>query len=482
MPLLERLRQCSQQPQSAFHTPGHKRGQGISAALRDCLGSTLFPADLPELPELDNLFAPQGVIKVAQDLAAATFGAEQTWFLANGSTAGVIASILATCNPGEKIILPRNVHYSAISGLILAGAIPVFIQPEYDAQLDIAHSVTVESVATALATHPDARAVMLVYPTYYGVCGDVAAIAHLCHQHHKPLLVDEAHGAHFACHPDLPPPALTAGADVAVQSTHKTLSALTQAAMLHVKGDRIDRQRLARSLALVQSTSPSYLLLASLDAARQQVATVGRHQWEQALQLADWAQQRIHAIPGLSTLGSVLCGTPGFVALDRTRLTVTVSALGIDGFRADDYLREQFDVVAELPSLHNLTFIVTPGNTVADMERMVAAFQSLAQVQGDVTDRQPSTVPVALPALAATPLSDPRAAFFAPRETISLTNAIARVSAEMVCPYPPGIPVLLPGEVITAGAIAMLQQILAAGGTVSGCADPGLETLQVVKL
>ena len=301
-PLLDALRECANKHHAPFYTPGHKRGQGISQRLADCFGSAVFKADLPELAELDNLFAPQGVIQEAQELAAAAFGAEHTWFLVNGSTCGIEAAILATCAPGDKIILPRNVHQSAIAALILSGAVPIFVTPEYDSVLDIAHSITPSSVATALKQHPDAKAVMMVYPTYYGVCGDVSAIAQLAHQHGIPLLVDEAHGPHFAFHPDLPNSAMAAGADLTVQSIHKVLGAMTQASMLHVQGSWIDTERLSQSLQLLQSTSPSYLLLASLDAARQQMALQGEQLMSHTLQLADIARIRISQIPGLSVL------------------------------------------------------------------------------------------------------------------------------------------------------------------------------------
>jgi arginine decarboxylase len=274
-PLLEALKIYTQQRHAPFYAPGHKRGQGIPQSLRDLLGASVFRADLPELPNLDNLFAPESVIQAAQELAAEAFGAEQTWFLVNGSTAGVMAAILATCATGDKIILPRNIHQSAIAGLILSGAVPIFINPEYDPTIDLAYSITPTAVAAALKRYPDAKAVMMLYPTYEGVCGDVSAIAQLTHQHNIPLLVDEAHGPHFAFHPDLPPSALSAGADLSVQSTHKVLGAMTQASMLHVQGNRIDRERLSKALQLVQSTSPNYLLLAYLDAARQQMALQG---------------------------------------------------------------------------------------------------------------------------------------------------------------------------------------------------------------
>ena len=227
-PILDALQEWVAKFHAPFYTPGHKRGQGMNPLLKDRWGAEVFSWDLPELPGLDNLHAPAGIIEEAQNLAAAVFGAQQTWFLVNGSTAGVIAAILATCGEGEKMILPRNSHASAIAGIIHAGAVPIFITPEYDGALDLAHSITPEAVRFALEQHPDAKAVMLVYPTYYGGCGDLAAIAEIVHSYRIPLLVDEAHGAHFGFHPDLPPAALAVGADLTVQSTHKLLGALTQ--------------------------------------------------------------------------------------------------------------------------------------------------------------------------------------------------------------------------------------------------------------
>jgi len=488
-PLLDTLWECANRNHAPFYTPGHKRGQGISPNLTDYFGSAVFRADLPELPELDNLFAPQGVIQAAQELAAAAFGADKTWFLVNGSTCGVEAAILATCAAGDKIILPRNVHYSAIAGLILSGAIPVFVYPEYDSVLDLAHSMTPEGVAAALDRHPDAKAVMMVYPTYYGVCGDVEAIATLAHQYNIPLLVDEAHGPHFAFHPELPTSALAAGADLTVQSIHKVLGAMTQASMLHVQGSRVNIDRVSKSLQLLQSTSPNYLLLASLDAARQQMALYGKELMARTLQLADSARNRISQIPGLSVL-QPLGKTPGFIMLDRTRLTVTVSGLGLTGFEADEILHQELGVTAELPSLQHLTFIISLGNTEADIEQLVQAFTSLAKKfgQGDKETRRqgenPTICPVITPLLHH-PIPDealsPREAFFSPTETLPIEQTSDRISAELVCPYPPGIPVLMPGEAIAPEALDYLLQIKAIGGLISGCADPNLNQLKVVK-
>jgi arginine decarboxylase len=477
-PLLTALRSAASRSHAAFYTPGHKRGQGAPSVLSDLLGSAVFRADLPELPGLDNLFAPQEAIAQAQKLAAEAFGADRTWFLVNGSTCGIEAAVLATCNPGDKILLPRNVHQSAIAALILSGALPIFLEPEYDTELDIAHSITPDGVAAALEQHPDAKAVLMVYPTYYGVCGDVAAIAQLAHSYRIPLLVDEAHAPHFAFHPDLPTSALAAGADLVVQSTHKVLSALTQAAMLHLQGQLLDPERISRSLQLLQSTSPSYLLLASLDAARQQMATEGNTLMSQTLALADQARAEIGAIARLKVLTADAAGqTPGFVALDRTRLTVTVTELGITGFEADELFHQQLGVTAELPSLQHLTFIISLGNTEEDIEQLIRAFKVLAK-EGKQRKVAPDRLP--FPSFVPPALS-PRAAFFAASVVLPIAQTIDRISAELVCPYPPGIPVLLPGERVTAEALAYLQQISAAGGMIVGCADADLQTLKVVS-
>lgn len=488
-PLLDTLRLSSQRPHAPFYAPGHKQGQGISSSLASLLGDSVFQADLPELPELDNLFTPEGVILEAQELAAAAFGAEQTWFLVNGSTAGVIAAILATCGSGEKIILPRNIHQSVIAGLVLSGAVPVFINPEYDLSTNLAHSITPAALADALKLHPDSRAVMMVYPTYYGVAGNIEAIAELTHQYNIPLLVDEAHGPHFAFHPDLPPSALSVGADLAVQSTHKVLGAMTQASMLHIQGSRIDAQRINKALQLLQSTSPSYLLLASLDAARQQMALSGGQLMSRTLQLADYARNKLRQIPGLSILEKI--ETPGFFALDRTRLTIWVTELGLTGFEVDQIFHQQLGVTAELPTLQHLTFIISLGNTEQDIEQLVQAYIKLTQ-----TNHRPQFLNtwhelfrrwreefmfIHPSSFTLYPSLSPRQAFFAPTETLPIERTLDRISAELVCPYPPGIPTLMPGEIINPAAIDYLQQVLSLGGSITGCSDPSLKTLKVVN-
>ena len=479
-PLIDALKACTTRSHAPFYTPGHKHGAGISPLLTDLIGKDVFRADLTELAELDNLFTPQSVILAAQELAAEAFGAEKTWFLVNGSTCGIEAAILATCRMGEKIILPRNVHSSVISGLILSGAIPIFINPVYNSDLDIAYSITPEALKAALVQHPDTKAVLIVYPTYNGICGNLPAFVHLTHQYNIPLIVDEAHGAHFHFHSQLPISALTAGADLTVQSIHKTLGAMTQASMLHFQGKRIDIDRVNKALQLVQSTSPSFILLASLDAARQQMAIHGEKLMSQTLYLAEEARIKINQIPGLSTPLINSKKSPGFMDLDQTRLTVNVSKIKFTGFASEEILDKKFHVTPEFSSWQNLTFIISLGNTKTDIQKLIQGFNNLTHVIPLTSECQPcNNINDAI--IASIMSISPREAFFANSEVIPIAETQERICAEIICPYPPGIPVLMPGEIITKSALEYLQEIQNMGGFISGCADETLQTVKVVK-
>jgi arginine decarboxylase len=456
-----------------FHTPGHHKGQGIDERLKQFWGNELFRSDLPELPELDNLFAPEGVIQEAETLAAEAWGSDRTFFLTNGSTAGIIAAILAVCHPGDAVLIPRNVHRSVISGLILSGANPVFITPEYDQALGIAHGVTAEAIETHLIHNPQIKAVLIVNPTYYGVCSDVIRIAELVHHYNLPLIVDEAHGAHFHFHSALPTDALSANADLVIQSTHKTLSALTQGSMLHLKGDLVHQTKLAQALALIQSTSPSYLLLASLDVARMQMATQGELLLSMAIDRVMFVRSKIQGIPNIKTLEFVL--GPGFHELDPLRLTVFIS--GMTGFEADEILHQELGITCELPGLQSLTFIFTHGTTDEDCDRLIDAVQQLSD-RINVAPSQSFEYPVFN--LSPTIVLSPRDAFFAKTKTVLIEDAIGQISADLICPYPPGIPVLMPGELITTAAIEYLKTIAAAGGVITGSDDQSLNHIQII--
>lgn len=476
-PLLSILQQLALKQDAPFYTPGHKKGHGINELLKQLMGEKVFRADLPELPELDNLFAPEGVIKEAQILASEAFGAKKTWFLANGSTCGIIASILATCGEGDNIILPRNIHQSAIFGLILSGATPIFLHPQYDSDFDLHYTLCTQEIAQALETNSNVKAVMVVSPTYNGICANLTEIAHLTNNYSIPLLVDEAHGAHFSFHNQLPMGALQAGADMVIQSTHKTLGAMTQASMLHVQGSLVNHSRISQALQLVQSSSPSYLLLASLDAARQQMATVGEKLLTNTINLANYARKNIAELEYLSLL-ELVKPTNNFTNLDITRLTINVNKLGLSGYEVDEILHQEFSVTCELPSLQNLTFIISLGNKFQDIERLISSLQSLKQYQQSSKNNfniNFSSMPISSFKMT------PRDTFWAEKKVVSQDLAINEISAENICPYPPGIPLIMAGEIITKEALEYAQTIINLGGIITGISDQSLETLTIIK-
>ncbi|WP_373480534.1 aminotransferase class I/II-fold pyridoxal phosphate-dependent enzyme [Geminocystis sp.] len=476
-PLLTILKELALKQDAPFYTPGHKKGQGVSKSLKQLMGRKIFRADLPELPELDNLFAPSGVIKEAQNLAAKAFGAKKTWFLANGSTSGIIASILATCGEGDKIILPRNIHQSAIFGLILSGATPIFINPQYNSDFDLCYTISVSQIADVLQTHDNVKAIMVVSPTYHGICANLTEIANYAHKHSIPLLVDEAHGGHFSFHSQLPMSALEAGADIAIQSTHKVLGAMTQASMIHLQGNLVNPSRISLALPLVQSSSPNYLLLASLDGARQQMAISGEKLLTHTLKLANIARKKIKKLEYLSILDFIK-PTNTFTDLDITRLTINVSKLGLTGYEVDEILHQQFSVTCELPSLQNLTFILSIGNNLKDIKMLITALKQIKQYrkkEQNITKINPSSLPYS-------PLRiTPRQAFLAEKKVVSQHLAINQISGENICPYPPGIPLIMAGEIITQEALDYTQQIINSGGIITGISDESLETLQIIS-
>lgn len=483
-PLIDALKSSISKNHTPFYTPGHKRGAGVSPILTDLLGKDVFRADLTELSELDNLFAPESAILAAQELAAMAFGAQRTWFLVNGSSCGIIAAIMTVCGPNQHILLPRNIHLSVVSGLIIAGAIPIFINPQYDQDVDITCSITPKDLEIALAQHPQAKAVLVVYPTYNGVCGNLKAICQVTHEHNIPLIVDEAHGAHLNFHDNLPISALTAGADLTIQSTHKTLGSMTQTSMLHIQGNRINIDRLNQALQLVQSTSPSFILLASLDAARQQMAIDGQKLMQQTLELANIARNKIREIPGLSVLELPKIRQPGFFDLDKTRLTVNVKELGITGFTTENFLIEM-GIVPEVSSFENVTFIISLGNNESDINALVKVFKKINDIPRSRKYEMITSNIISKIIFNYQPdnrlVISPREAFFATSEILPLEKTVDRICAENICPYPPGIPILMPGERITKSALDYLQQVQDLGGVITGCLDASCHTLKVVK-
>lgn len=477
-PLLAAMRAYVKDGAVAFHTPGHKQGKGMHSDFKDIVTNTGLAMEVSLMEELDDLFAPETCIKAAQGLAAKLYGADVTHFVVNGTTGAIQAMMLATLNPGDGVILPRNVHRSVIGAVMLIGAKPIFMQPEVDEELGIAMTVSMEVLERTLLAHPESKAVLLVNPTYYGVSCDLVSAADLIHEHGMLLLVDEAHGPHLKFSGELPIQALDAGADMVAQSTHKILGSLTQTSMLHAKLLRVDRKRLQMMNSIVQSTSPNYLLLASLDVARMQMATEGRSLIKKAVDLARWARGEINKIPGLYCFGTERLGRAGAFALDLTKLTVTVKSLGISGAEAEQILRRKYKIQAELSDCYNVLFIISLGDGEAECKLLCDALRGLAK---QCQDRAAKVFRAA--ACPAVPLLKilPREALFAPKSLVSFRQAAGEVAGEVIMFYPPGIPVLCPGEVITEEIIDYCLNMKEIGLNVVGPDDVELKMIKVVK-
>ncbi|KAJ0969177.1 hypothetical protein J5N97_022054 [Dioscorea zingiberensis] len=485
-PLLEALKSSAEKDVACFHFPGHNRGKASPRLMSQLIRPETFRHDLPELPELDDLFSPKGVILDAQKQAAELFGSLETWFLVGGTTCGVQASIMATCSPGETLVLARNSHISAISGLVLSGAIPKYIIPEYNSQWDIPGGITAFQVEKAIeeleSDGKTAAAVLITSPTYHGICSNVSEIVKLCHSNRIPVIVDEAHGAHFRFHPEFPTTALEQGADLAVQSTHKVLSSLTQSSMLHMSGNLVDKDAVSRCLQTLQSSSPSYILLASLDAARAQLSENPHGIFNKAMDLSLHAKNQIGRIPGISIL-NLPSFTSSFPAIDPLRLTLGVSQLQISGYAADDILDQKLDIYSELAGSQSITFAINLGTLQGDIQRLVSGMNHLSATfyqKNKQSCRDANNV--RLPFDDITMKLSPREAFFAKKRKVNIIESLGEVCGEMVCSYPPGIPVLIPGEVITEEVLSYLLDVKKMGAAISGAADHELNSIVVCNV
>ena len=478
-PIAEAMRAYAADGARAYHTPGHKQGLGAHPLLKALVTEEGLREEVSLMEELDDLHEPTMCIKEAQEMAAALYGADQAYFMINGTTGAIHTMLMGALRPGDAVLVPRNAHRSMIGGIILAGAHPVFLQPEVDERLGIAMGLTEETVAQAIAAHPEAKALACVYPTYYGVTFDLARIAALVHAHDMLLLVDEAHGPHLRFSEALPPQAIDCGADMAAQSTHKILGAMTQASMLLVNGPRVDRERVREAASLLQSTSPNQLLLASLDIARLQMAENGRETVGRAVRLAGRLRSAINAIDGLWSFGPEYTCYPGATGLDATKITVQVTGLGLSGVEAEAILRHENKVQCELSDARNPLFILSYADKDEQADYLLRALQGLARDhrRGSEASGAVSTKLPAVPAQGMTP----REAFFAPKGSVAFSEAEGHIAAEQVMFYPPGIPILCPGDVIDAASLRYIEAMQALGLKVVGPRDASLGRIQVVK-
>ncbi|MBD3878400.1 MAG: aminotransferase class I/II-fold pyridoxal phosphate-dependent enzyme [Quinella sp. 1Q5] len=448
-----------------FHTPGHKQGRGAHELLRELLTAEGLRQEVSLMEELDDLHAPHSCIMEAQALAARLWHADECLFMVNGTTSAIQAMLFGTLKAGDLVMIPRNAHRSVIAGLILSGATPIFLPVDFNDEFNLPLNVSVETIERAIKKFPQARAVLLVSPNYYGVAADLQRISKLVHAADMLLLIDEAHGAHLTFCDELPPSAMEAGADLAAQSTHKILGSLTQSSMLMLRKDFLDIERVKRAASLLQTTSPNQLLLASLDIARLQMQLDGQKKICSAVELSKRLRAEIKNIQGLKVFEST--------NLDLTKVTVNVQGLGVTGQEAEEILRHELRVQCELSDVANLLFLVTFADDAETSSRLLDALRRLPR-------RTPKTFPpfpIPNSKFQIAKLS-PRETFYLPAEVVAFNEAVGRVCAEEVTFYPPGIPLLMPGEEISAQVVEMIRQ---AQGCVIGTGDSTLATIKVVR-
>lgn len=450
-PIYTGLKNYTQAKIIHFDVPGHKKNP--ASPLAAAFSEQVVRFDANSTKDLDVLSNPTGIIKEAEALMADAYGADYAFLLVNGSTFGVITMIMSACGPKDKIIMPRNVHKSAINGVILSGALPVFLDPEVDPEYGITNGITYNAVKEAIKANPGVKGIFLNNPTYYGTVSDLKAIVRLAHRHGIPVLVDEAHGSHFPFHPDLPDAAMQVGADMSTVSIHKTGGSLTQTSAILLREGLISKEKVRTIINLMQTTSASYLLLASLDLARKHLVFNGRQIWGNLLSLCEKAKAEISKLPGLSVIArDDYVNGKEIYDYDETKLVVRVNELGLTGFEVYDLFKEKYNIQFELAEIYVVLAVTGPGNTAEDMALLVDAFKELSQ---EYNGKKPSfQLPLTSAYVRPQTVVAPRDAFYGVKKEVPITEAGGEISAESIMIYPPGIPLVIPGERITDQIIA----------------------------
>ncbi len=476
-PMLDALQAHLDAGTVAFSTPGHKGGRLVDDQLRTLLGEPVFHSDV-----WLNTARHDHALRAAELLAAETWSADDAWYVVNGSSSGNHALLLALVQPGDTVIVARDAHMSILTGLILVGANPVFVAPDLHPTHAMSVGVDPARIATALDAHPEAALVAVTSPSYHGVASDLPGIVAAAHARNVPVMVDEAWGAHFPFHQSLPVHAMAAGADAAVTSLHKTLPALSQGAMIVTQGERIDRSRLKSSVRMAQTTSRSLPILASLDAARRQVALHGWGLLELTIALSAWTRKELVNIPGIALIDHEILGLPAD-RVDPTRLVIDTAGIGLSGYKVEAMLRDEFGIAPEMSDRRGIVCVVTVGDTRASLGALIDALATIANRRSVFQPRQPRLTSRSVgEAIAPGEMSmTPREAFFAKSHSVPLPAAIGCIAAESIIPYPPGIPVLVPGERIGWNKLLYLAQVVAGGAICAGAADPRLLTIRVVE-
>ena len=457
-----------------FDVPGHKRGRG-NPELVELLGEKCVGIDVNSMKPLDNLGHPISIIRDAEELAADAFGAAHAFLMIGGTTSSVQTMILSTCKAGDKIILPRNVHKSAINALVLCGAIPIYIEMSVDPKIGIALGLENDRVAQAIKGHPDAKAILINNPTYYGICSDLKGLTEMAHEAGMMVLVDEAHGAHLHFTDKLPISAMDAGADMAAVSMHKSGGSLTQSSLLLI-GEQMNPEYVRQIINLTQSTSASYLLMASLDISRRNLALRGKESFEKVIELSEYARREINAIGGYYAYSKELIDGVSVCDFDVTKLSVYTQGIGLTGIEVYDLLRDEYDIQIEFGDIGNILAYISIGDRIQDIERLVGALADIKRLYSrDGKDLiageyiQPELV------------LSPQEAFYSERKSLSLDESVGQVCGEFVMCYPPGIPILAPGERITREIVDYIQFAKERGCSLQGTEDPEVNHINVIK-
>lgn len=473
-PVLEAMTQHLQNRVVPFDVPGHKGGRGNSE-LTDFLGKSCLKADVNSMKPLDNLCHPVSVIKEAQDLSAEAFGAKTAFFIVNGTTGSVQTMIMTACKSGDKIIMPRNVHRSAINALVVNGAIPVYVNPGTNKELGIPLGMSVENVKKAIAENPDAKAVLINNPTYYGVCSDLREIVRIAHENNMLALVDEAHGTHFYFGENMPVSGMAAGADMAAVSMHKTGGSLTQSSIL-LCGSNINSDYVRQVINLTQTTSGSYLLISSLDIARKNLALNGKSIFKKTVQFAEYARNEINKLGGYYAFGNELCDNNAFFDFDKTKLSVHTRDIGLAGIEVYDILRDDYGIQIEFGDIGNILAIISAGDRALEIERLISSLSEIKRLYSkDKTgmfDHEYINPEV---------ITAPQKAFYSNKKSVPINQSSGMVCGEFVMCYPPGIPILAPGEKITDEIINYINYAKEKGCFMTGTQDMKIESINVVE-
>ena len=456
----------------AFHTPGHKQGLGAHKLLQNLITTEGLREEVSLMEELDDIHSPQTCIKDAEILAAELWNADEVLFFVNGTTSAIQAMILGTLQPNDLVFVPRNSHRAVMNGIILSGARPIFLPIDFDENLKIPLNLKVETIQAAIKKFPQAKALIITSPNYYGVSSDLKKISELLHEKKMLLLVDEAHGAHLQFSKKLPPSAMDSGADISAQSTHKVLGSLTQTSMLMLKKKFIDAEKIRRAASLLQTTSPNQLLLASLDIARLQMSEVGEEKIFQAIELSKKLRAEINLIQNLKTFDAV----KNF-SLDLLKVTVNVEELGLTGIEAEKILRHDLKIQCELSDAANLLFLITYADNAEKISKLVEGLKKLSAYKKNI---QPKIFTNYFEEKISVAEILPREIFFAETENILLEKSAGKICAEEITFYPPGIPVLNPSEKISVDVVNFIREQKKSGAKVIGASDKNLQTVKVI--